>query len=127
MATRFGKFQKLAQRLITKNARLVTYKVVSTTPLVPGEPWGPNAADTLITNIPAVFLEYKNQEVDGTLVQIGDKRCLIATLDMPDVQPKTNDKILDGATDWKVSMVKTLQPGNVAETIMWELSVRTGL
>ena len=126
MATRFGKFQKLAQRLITKNARLVTFKVVSETPLLPAEPWGPNTPDVDITNIPAVFLDYKNQEIDGTLVMLGDKKCLIAQLDMPTTQPETKDKILEAdGSEWKIVRVKTLQPGNIAETIMWTLQLRS--
>jgi len=126
MATRFGSFQTLAQRLITKNARLVTFKVVSETPLVPAEPWGPNTADTNIANVPAVFIDYKNQEIDGTLVMLGDKKCLIAKLDLPTTQPQTKDKILDqDGTEWKIVQVKTLQPGNLAETIMFTLQLRS--
>lgn len=136
MATRFGSFQTLAQRLITKNARLVTFIVTSETPAVPGEPWGPNAAGTNIANVPAVFLEYKKQDLNfrnpfgvggsDTLVQLGDKRCLIAKLDLPTTQPQTKDKILDqDGTEWKIITVNTLQPGNLAETIMFELQVRS--
>lgn len=126
MATRFGSFQTLAQRLITKNARLVTFKVVSETPLVPAEPWGPNTADTNIASVPAVFIDYKNQEIDGTLVMVGDKKCLIAKLDLPNTQPETKDKILDqDGTEWKIVQVKTLQPGNLAETIMFTLQLRS--
>lgn len=124
MATRFGKFQTLAQRLITKNARLVTIQVASTTPGTPAEPWLPNAAATTIVNVPAVFLEYKNQEIDGTLVMLGDKRCLVAKLDVPNSTLKTKDVVLDGTNEWKIQRIKTLQPGNVAETIMYELQVR---
>jgi hypothetical protein len=124
MATRFGKFQALAQRLITKNARSVVYKVASTTPLNPAEPWGPNTADTLIT-APAVFLSYEAKAIDGTVVLTGDKQCLIAALDLPGVQPKAKDRILDGTTDWEVVHVDTLQPGNLAETILYTVQVRS--
>lgn len=136
MATRFGKFQTLAQRLITKNGRLVTFQVVSETPAVPAEPWGPNTADVLIPKVPAVFLDYKTKDLSfrnafgiggsDTLVQLGDKRCLISKLDMPNTQPETKDKILDAdGTEWKIVSVDTLQPGNVTETIMWTLQVRS--
>lgn len=136
MATRFGSFQLLAQKLITKNAREVTFRVVSTTPLVGGEPWGPNTADVNIAGVPAVFLDYKSKDLNfrntfgiggsDTLIQMGDKRCLIAKLDLPNVQPQTKDKIFDAdGSEWKIITVSTLQPGNITETIMFELQVRS--
>ena len=136
MATRFGKFQTLAQKLITKNGRLVTFKVISETPLVPAEPWGPNAPDTNIKNVPAVFLEYKKSDLNfrntfgiggsDTLIQMGDKKCLISKLDLPNTNPETKDKLLESdGTEWKIITVNTLQPGNLTETIMFELQVRS--
>jgi hypothetical protein len=136
MATRFGSFQTLAQRLITKNARLVTFRVVSETPLVPAEPFGPNTADTNIANVPAVFLDYTSKDLNfrnqfgiggsDTLVQMGDKKCLIAKLDLPNTQPETKDKIIDAdGTEWKIITVSTLQPGNLTETIMFTLQLRS--
>ena len=136
MATRFGKFQTLAQKLITKNGRLVTVKIISNFPQNPNEPWGPNTDDVDIANVPAVFLEYKKSDLNfrnsfgiggaDTLIQMGDKKCLIAKLDLPNTQPGTKDKILESdGTEWKIITVNILQPGNLTETIMFELQVRS--
>jgi hypothetical protein len=124
MATRFGPAQSLAQKLITKNGRLVSYLQASSTPATPGQPWLGNAADTVIASVPAVFTEYSNNELVDTVVQAGDKRLFIAALDLPGVTPKTKDKIRDGSTDWNIVNIKTTQPGNTAETIMFEIQVR---
>jgi hypothetical protein len=136
MATRFGKFQTLAQKLITKNGRLVTVQVSSDFPQNPNEPWGPNTANVDIASVPAVFLEYKKSDLNfrnsfgiggaDTLIQMGDKRCLISKLDLPNTQPGTKDRILESdGTEWKIITVNVLQPGNLDETIMFELQVRS--
>ena len=124
MATRFGKFQSLAQRLITKNGRLVTYRKKGTTPINPSEPWLGNEGDTDTTNVPAVFIDYSNQERVDSIVQDGDKKCLIAALDLGNIKPSTQDKLIDGTTTWEIVNIKTLQPGNVAETVMFEIQAR---
>jgi hypothetical protein len=109
---------------------------VSETPLVPAEPFGPNTADTNIANVPAVFLDYTSKDLNfrnqfgiggsDTLVQMGDKKCLIAKLDLPNTQPETKDKIIDAdGTEWKIITVSTLQPGNLTETIMFTLQLRS--
>lgn len=126
MATRFGKFQTLAQRLIKKNGRSVTFRSKSTTPSDPLEPWLGFGADTDTTGVPAVFVDYKSNEIDGSIVQTGDKVCLIAALDLgATIRPKTKDIIVDGTTNWNVVNVETVQPGNVAETILHKLQVRS--
>jgi len=115
--------QALAQRLITKFGRNVTFIVTSTTPLVVAEPWGPNTADSNLTNIPAVFIDYDSKEREGELIQMGDKKCLIAHLDLG-IRPQTKDKILDGTDTWNIVSINTLEPGERTETIMYELQVR---
>lgn len=125
MATRFGKFQLLSQRLITKNGRLITYRKPSSTPADPTKPWEGNGIDVDVKCVPAVFVEYNSRELTNELIQVGDKKVLIAKLDLPKTTPKTKDILVDGTTLWHVVNVNTLQPGNITETILFTLQVRS--
>lgn len=136
MATRFASARALAKKLITKNGRLVTYQITSDFPQNPNEPWGPNTANVDIANVPAVFLEFKKEDLNfrnafgiggtDTLIQLGDKKCLIAKLDLPNTTPQTKDKILDAdGTEWNIITVKELQPGLITDSVMFTLQLRS--
>lgn len=122
---RFDNARALAVRLIAKNGRKVTFRVLSTTPVNPAEPWGPNTPDTDIKNVDAVFVEYQSPEIDGTLIQQGDKKCLIAKLSLPNIDPKIENKIVESnGSTWNIVRINTLQPGGLDETIMYTIQVR---
>ena len=126
MATRFGKFQTLAQRLIAKNGREITYRQRSETNIDDTQPWLGKATNNSDTKkVPAVFVEFTSKEKEESLIQMGDKKCLIAATALPNITPKTKDILVDGSTQWHIVNVMTLQPGNTAETIMYTLQVRS--
>jgi hypothetical protein len=116
--------QLLAQRLITKFGRKVTFRQTSTTPSNPAEPWLGVTADTNKTGVSMVFIEYDNKERAGSLVQEGDKKVLVAHLDLG-LRPSTKDKLLDGGIEWNIVSIKTTEPGERTETVMYELQVRS--
>ena len=124
MSLQFENFRQLAIRLITKNGRKVTFQFASSAPVNSAEPWKANTADTVKNNVPCVFLAYENTEANNTLIQVGDKRCLVAKLSLPNSEPRTKDTIVDGKSTWNIVSVKTLQPGGLDRVVMYDLQVR---
>lgn len=124
MATRFGSAQLLAQKLILKNGRTITFTRKGTTPINAAEPWLGNTGDTTVPNVPAVFVDYSLRERQNSLIQDGDKRALVAALDLSSFTPTTKDKILDNGKTYEIVSIQTTAPGNTDETIMYELQLR---
>ena len=125
MASRFNSARNLAQRLITKNGRPVSLQRKSGVPADPNVPWGPDAAPTTVSNIPGVFFDYTREDRQNSLIQAGDKRCLVAKLDLETFIPQVNDLIVeeDGST-WNIVNILTVEPGLKTDAIMYELQLR---
>ncbi|MGT2493126.1 hypothetical protein ACU4GD_28100 [Cupriavidus basilensis] len=56
----------------------------------------------------------------GSLIQIGDKQCLLSPIGMP--QPVIGNLLLDGAEVWQVMNVKTVNPAGTP--VLHELHLR---
>lgn len=69
----------------------------------------------------ALETAYKQNEIDGTIIQVGDKRFLIASASLT-VLPKTSDILIDGNDQYKIQSVSQVNPGNVP--ILYKLQVR---
>lgn len=84
------------------------------------------ATDTMVTaetdlTVKAVVTDYSQYQTDGTIVQAGDKRMLIAALALTSA-PALNDIIIDGAVQYRIVDFKTVQPGPVP--ILYKVQVR---
>jgi hypothetical protein len=68
----------------------------------------------------AVLLDYKQRDIDGTLVKQGDQIAYMP----PSVtaSPKTGDTLTIQGVDWKVVQCKPLAPGQVS--VLYELQIR---
>lgn len=75
-----------------------------------------DSVDTLRT-VKAVFTLYQDKEVDGTIIQRGDKRCLVAGAINPG-----ETVIKDGARQYQIVDVQAVQPGETV--ILSKLQVR---
>ncbi len=118
----FDRAVALAQQLIEKKGRTVTFEKRSTTLQDPTKPWlGSNQMPTQ-TALKAVFLNFELKEVDNTLVQRGDQKCLMAAESISGILPNTQDRIVDGSINWEIVNVNTLKPGE--QEILYELQVR---
>ena len=69
--------------------------------------------------ISAVFTDYNELDIDGTLIKRGDKELLIPAFDF---SPDTDDLIIDGAEQYKIVNIKTISPG--AAILLYKLQVR---
>ncbi len=131
MALNYTNFRSLADRLIGENGRSLTIvRRDQANATDPAKPWRDSTeANTISTPVTGVFIEYEKEDFDGTLVRRGDKRVLIAVVDVEDetagggnVKVEDYDHILDGTTRWKIITAETIEPGNLR--IMYDLQVR---
>ena len=129
MALDYENFRTLAERLIGENGRTLTLiKIDRGNPVDVSEPWrdSTDAAEVLIP-ITGVFIEFETEDIDGTQVRRGDKRVLVAAIDVEQANKAAEDvenfdKILDGLVSWKIQSVEIIEPGSL--TIMYDLHVR---
>ena len=129
MALNYENFRLLAERLVGPNGRTLTLiKVDRGNPVSAAEPWrdSTDAAEVLIP-ITGVFIEFETEDIDGTLVRRGDKRVLVAAIDVEQANKAAEDvenfdKILDGTVAWKIQDVEIIEPGDL--TILYDIHVR---
>jgi hypothetical protein len=119
-----------ADRLITENGRDLTLIKAGTTAADPTEPWRTDttAGETRII-VKGVFVEFENEQVDGSLIMRGDKMGLVAAEDVEDTtsssesdEVETFDRLLDGTVDWKIVNVEAIEPG--PSNVYYEIQVR---
>ncbi|MCF0055517.1 hypothetical protein [Dyadobacter sp. CY356] len=72
-------------------------------------------------NPSALFTEYKQAEIDGTVIIRGDKKVLLADAALT-APPEYNDIIVDGSDEYKVINIFTVKPGDTS--IIYKLQVR---
>ena len=122
MAATFLSARALAQRLIQKNGRTVTYSVKSTTLVDVNNPQLGVVGTTDLTP-KAVFITEALTERTKNLVQAGDKICLIAADDLPGVTPGTSDFVVDKLVNYDVESVEPTDPGDAP--IVYEFLLRS--
>ena len=116
------KFANLAQRLIAKHGRTITVRKLSETPADGAKPWrGTGASYEYAVEVIGVMTDYREEEIDGTNILVGDKRMLAASKDVAQsLQYATS--LLDNEQVWSVEAVKVIEPGTTR--IMYEMRVR---
>lgn len=103
----YSGLQATAQTLIARFGTSVTFVEVTTgaydpATATPGE-------STTNHSATAVLLNYKLKDIDGTLIQSGDRIALISTT--LTAVPKPGDKITIGSDTWVVVDSQPLSPG----------------
>lgn len=86
-------------------------------PFVPGQPIEPLVVDYAGTG--AVF-GYKVNYIDGTVIQHGDQRCLLAP--QIEAEPKTGDTLTAGSATYNVIAVERVAPAGVP--VLYKLQLR---
>lgn len=107
-----------AVRLLAKYGQVVTL-----THSAPGtyDPATGSVANTLTTQTAvAVELDYSEREIDGTLVQRGDKKLLLAASGL--TVPTVDDTVTVRSVVYTIKSVNTVAPGGV--DIVYELQGR---
>ena len=123
--------RNIAQRLILENGRDVTLiRQDQSNPIDPAKPWRANLdTDDISLVVKAVNANFKNEDIDGTLVRRGDKLFLIAAKTIEETvvfseisDVEKYDELLDGITLWKIVSVDTVAPGD--SNILYKVQVR---
>ena len=78
-------------------------------------------ASTTDVSVIAVFTDFEQDEIDGTLIVRGDKKAVIAagSLNSP---PENNDILIDGSDQYRIVQLMAVQPGDTA--LIYKVQVR---
>ena len=107
--------QALADRLIDRHGRTVTFVKSGTTAVTGGKPWlgvtdsAASVAPGTETEARAAFLNYREKAIDGTIIRRGDKRCLVSGTV---AGLETMNAVRDGSATWQIVACDVLEPGD---------------
>lgn len=85
-----------------------------------GTAYDPTRVDTDHT-VNVALLNFKTSEIDGTVIQQGDKKAYLSTDDLT-VVPVPGDKLNANSEDHRVMMVEPINPGGTV--VVYKLQVR---
>lgn len=109
--------QATAGRLMGTYGRSVTLKRV--TPGAFNPTTGTFAAGTTANHpFSAVITDFETAEIDGTLIQVGDKKLI----GQPPIEPVVGDTLEDGSKTYRVERLLETKPGPVS--LIYELHLR---
>ena len=118
MSTLYDSLAATALRQIQEKGRPITLRL-------PGIVFDPQTGATVESNTDvktsAFFTAFKAGQIDGSAIQRGDQRLLIAAEGLGAV-PTTAHQVIDGEEVWQVQDVETVQPGDTV--ILYKLLVR---
>ena len=116
MSFDYTRSRATAERLLAKYGQAA---IITRTTSV-GDDWNPRLKPA---NHPCtiVVTDFKNREIDGTLVQAGDKKVIVSTSGLT-IEPATGDKIAVGGFDHSIVSVKPINPGGLV--IIYQLQCR---
>ena len=116
----------LAQRLLTKKgASAILRSTVVSTPPDPSKPWIPGPSTPTDQNVKALFLNYAQKYIDGTLIRTGDQQVYLPSMDITGapIFPAIDGLIIRGTEKpWKIIGIDPLKPGE--QQIMFTVQVR---
>jgi len=118
MATLAETLAVTSSRQIEDKGRPITLRL---TELAFDPATGESTPRTIDSEAFGLFTEFAERQVDGSVIQAGDKLLLIAAEGLK-VAPKPGYKAIDGADAWNVEHVSTVQPGPTA--ILYKLRIR---
>ncbi len=86
----------------------------------------PKTGDRLADASPQIFTvtgidqQYKQSEIDGTVIQTGDKKILLTA----ETAPEQGDHLTDGVNRWNIVTITPVKPAR--EVLLYSLQVRLG-
>ena len=108
-----------AARMIAKWGRDVTLVTESRTAGDVTKPWDGPTAPPSTSTIKMFSYDYETEEIDGTLVKMGDKRGLVAGNVSGIAQ---GDKIQDSSITWQIAGSKVIEKNT--SVILYDLTLR---
>ena len=124
----YTNMRNLAERLIKANGRDFTLiKRDEANAVDPAQPWRESTEVSEVTiTVKGVFVEFANEDFDGSLIRRGDKMVLLSAISVEKKTTTTDietyDYITDGGPRWKILKVESISPGPV--DVYYELQVR---
>lgn len=114
----YDRFVSTAKTQIADKGRMVTLRSKSSGTF---DPIAGTMSDGSQTDrqVKALFTEYAAKQVDGTMIQQGDKQVMIADLA---TAPDNDDILIDGSDEYAIVHVGAIQPGDTP--ILYKLQVR---
>ena len=109
-----------AVRLIAKFGRAASLLRRNSTPDDPAAPWDATASEGVPIAITAAFVQFNDDQRDGTVIQSGDQMALIAAKATTPIGAE--DTILDGGRRWRIINVTLVKPGLIE--YLWKCQVR---
>lgn len=130
MAVNYTNLRAVAERLIGENGRSLTLvRRDQGNPTDPAKPWRDSTGASDVTLVvTGVFIDFEQEDTDGTLVRRGDKRVLAAASEVETVAGASFDEledydyILDGTDRWDIVKVDVIEPGSLR--VLYDIQVR---
>jgi hypothetical protein len=119
----YPRLKAMAERLIAKAGQPAT--LVRAT-RVGGNPKDPRTGTVTPANhaVKVVETEYDIREIDGTVILRSDRRFLMSTEGLGQVDPNSADALIVGGKTLQVVSMKPLQPGGVV--LLYDVQARGG-
>tara|TARA_R110000744_G_scaffold104945_4_gene200752 strand:- start:2890 stop:3267 length:378 start_codon:yes stop_codon:yes gene_type:complete len=81
-----------------------------------------DGVDETVSVFPTPFADYNVREVDGTTIQRGDKKCLVASISLGSFQVQPNATVLvDGTTEYLIISTKAVSGGDREGALILQL------
>lgn len=110
-----------ANRLLKKYGKAIDIVYLTDNPTT-GQPWKGTAPTGATSSAFGACFDYKIEDIDGSVIQYGDKKVLLAAKGLA-VRPNPKCLITLGGEPWKIVSCTILSP-NEAEDIIYTLQVR---
>jgi hypothetical protein len=107
--------QSTATRLISRFGRDFTLRTLDKS----GVSYNPVIVNSDVT-IKGVFTKFKASEIDGTLVESGDKMIIVDSSVIPNVE----QRIVDGSSEYSIVDVDEIKPGEIG--MIYKIQARRG-
>ncbi len=76
--------------------------------------------DSLLYSVTGIDQQYRQSEIDGTLIKTGDKKILLTA----ETVPEQGDYLTDGLSRWNIITITPVKPAN--DVLLYSLQVRLG-
>lgn len=117
----YGRLAASAKGMIHKFGKLADLFVNVETPNV-SEPWNPPTIETKTLKTKMVFLSYKVEDIDGTVIKMGDRKVLVDAMSLT-LTPEVDAWVVDpDGVRYTVVNLKRIDPGNTK--LLYTLQVR---
>lgn len=60
------------------------------------------SSPTVLTNVPCVLAKFRTMELDGSIIELTDLKCVVVSSKLPSVTPKNADTITSGGDTYEV-------------------------